>query len=310
LYRFLIADAANPALSAAQLAALTGLPVGTLRMWQSRHGFPAVPHPAGRHRRYSDRDVELVLEVKRLRGQGLALRAAIERVRRTPVPTAASVFASLRRQHPELAPRTLGKRALLALSNALEDEYCARAAGGLLVAAFQRERFYRQAQRRWIELSRSAELAVAIGDFATVGEPARGPVEVPVQPAQPLAREWVLLVDAAGAQACLAAWEQPARRELPDAYRRFEVVWSFEPAVVRSVSAVVAELLRELAPAVAARIPEAVREPAPAATPELRFATSLANRVVDYLAAERTERSERPPRPRPLDSGEKLHSRQ
>jgi MerR family transcriptional regulator, light-induced transcriptional regulator len=285
-----MADAGNPGLSAAQLAARTGLPVGTLRMWQSRHDFPAAPGPAGRHRRYGERDVELVREVTRLRAQGLSLPAAIERARRAHTAPAASVFAGLRHRHPEIAARTFGKRPLLALSNALEDEYCARAAGGLLLATFQRERFYRQAQRRWRELARCAELAVAMADFATLGEPAGGPVEVPVQATEPLSREWVLVVDAPGAQACLAAWEQPAQRELPDSHRRFEVVWSFEPAVVRSASGVATQLLRRLAPSVAARIPAAALDPAPEARPELRFASSLADRVVGYLAADPAER--------------------
>ncbi len=257
-------------------------------MWQSRHGFPAAPGPAGRHRRYGDHDVELVIEVTRLRAQGLSLAAAIERARHVCAPPAASVFASLRRQHPEIAARTFGKRPLLALTNALEDEYCARAAGGLLLATFQRERFYRQAQRRWRELSRCAELAVAMADFATHREPPGGPVEVPVQAPEPLSREWVLVVDAPGAHACLAAWEQPTQREVPDAQRRFEVVWSFEPAVVRSASGVAAELLRRLAPPVADRIPAAALDPAPEARPELRFASSLADRVVGYLATDPT----------------------
>jgi DICT domain-containing protein len=303
MYRFRIDEASHSGLSAAQLAARTGLPVGTLRMWQARHGFPSAPRTAGRHRRYTDDDVALVLEVTRLRAQGLSLGAAIQRAARGAEAALTSVFAGLRREHPEIAPHTLGKRPLLALSNALEDEYCARAAGGLLVAAFQRERFYRQAERRWRELARTSEFAVVLGDFPALagsgdcpvlagsgGEPdlgrsVGGPVEVPIGPGHPLAREWVLLIDAPGAQACLAAWEQPTQRALPDADRRFEVLWSFEPAVVRSASNVVAELLRGLAPEVARRIPAAALEPVPAASPELRFATSLANRVVGYLAA-------------------------
>jgi DICT domain-containing protein len=155
----------------------------------------------------------------------------------------------------------------------------------VLIGSFQREVFYRQAQRRWRELSRSAELAVAIADFGTLRVRDRAPAEVPVERDQPLAREWALVVDAPGAQACLAAWEQPDQRELPDLRRRFEVVWSFEPAVVRAASGLAGELLRGLAPALAERMPAALTEPAPAATPELRLAGSLAHRMVDYLVA-------------------------
>ena len=50
-------------LTTTQLAELTGVPAATLRMWEARHGFPAPGRLAGGHRRYGDRDVELVRAV-------------------------------------------------------------------------------------------------------------------------------------------------------------------------------------------------------------------------------------------------------
>jgi DICT domain-containing protein len=287
LYHFPTIEATSPDLSTAQLAARTGLTAGTLRMWERRHAFPAPARLPGRHRRYSERDVELVREVLRLRDQGLSLAAAIERARRAFEPPPASVFAGLRRRHPEIQPVSLDKRALLGLTRAIEDEYCARGSGGLLIASFQRERFYRQGERRWREVARGAELAVALADFETLAEPDGGPVEVPLNPAQPMAREWTLVIEAPEARACLAAWEKAAPRELPDARREFEVLWSFEPRVVRSSADVAVALLEGLAPQIARRVPRSHTEPADAATPELRFATSLANRVVGYLSSVR-----------------------
>ena len=79
MYRFPIANRSNSDLTTAQLAQLTGLSAGTLRMWESRHGFPAPARLPGGHRRYSERDVALVREVLHLREQGLSLTAAIER---------------------------------------------------------------------------------------------------------------------------------------------------------------------------------------------------------------------------------------
>src|SRR6202034_1962624 len=104
------------------------------------------------------------------------------------------------------APSILPKRVVLELTRAIEDEYCARAAYGTLIASFQRERFYRQAERRWTELPRTPSAAVVMADFAELSEPPGAPAEVPIDLAQPLAREWTLIVDAPGARACLAAW--------------------------------------------------------------------------------------------------------
>ena len=275
---------ANSELTTAQLAARTGLSSGTLRMWENRHGFPDPARLPGGHRRYSEADVEQVREVLGLRDQGLSLPAAIERVRSRRPALAVSVFAGLRRRRPELAPTVLPKPAVLALSRAIEDEYCAEAADGLLIGSFQRERFYRRAQRRWRELARTADLAVALADFARPAAPEDGPVEVPIGPRHALSREWAVLISARGIQACLAAWDQPGEAEVPDAHRRFEVLWSFEPSVVADAVAVAAELLSPIDAGVAARVRaacEAAADPGP--VPALRHGGAVAHRMVGYL---------------------------
>jgi MerR family transcriptional regulator, light-induced transcriptional regulator len=275
---------ATAELSTAQLAARSGLPAGTLRMWESRHGFPAPARLPGGHRRYSEADAEAVLEVLRLRQQGLSLSAAIERVTRQEQPGESSVFAGLRRRRPEIAASILPKAAVLQISHAIEDEYLARATRGYVFGAFQRERFYRSAERRWRELARTAEMAVAVADFSSVRRPDAGPSEVPLELHEPLAREWTLIVDAPGARACLAAWEIPSQTAVPDRQRRFETVWSFEPEVVHTASEVSVELLWKLAPAVARRVPE-LRVDTGLGPEELRFASGLAQRIVGYLGA-------------------------
>jgi DICT domain-containing protein len=273
---------ASPELSTAQLASRTGLPAGTLRMWESRHGFPTPARLPGGHRRYSERDVEAVLEVLRLRQQGLSLPAAIDRARRPESPGDSSVFAGLRRRCPEVAASVMVKRAVLPISHAIEDEYLARGRSGFVFGSFQREHFYRIAERRWRELARTSQLAVAVADFSEVREPGGAPSEVPAEIHQPLAREWTLIIDAPGAHACLAAWELPSQSELSDFDRRFEVLWSFEPEVVRATTEIATDLLWSLAPEVARRMPE----PSPDTTlgiEELRFATALSQRIVGYL---------------------------
>ncbi len=293
MYRYRIVPAANPELSTAQLAARTGVPAGTLRMWESRYGFPAPARLPGGHRRYSEQDVGAVTGVVSLREQGLSLTAAIERTRRQERAPVASVFAGLRRRRPDVAPAILSKRVVLAITRAIEDEYCARAAHGKLIASFQRERFYRQAERRWAELARTASAAVVLADFAELAEPPGAPAEVPIDLTDPLAREWTLIVDAPGARACLAAWEQPSETELPDSQRRFEVLWSFEPEVVRAAGEVATELLWRLAPQVAQRLPESNPD-AVIHGGELVFATALSQRMIGYLGRLIDDRVARP----------------
>jgi DNA-binding transcriptional MerR regulator len=130
-----------------EVVARTGVPAATLRVWETRHGFRAPARLASGHRRYTPADCEAIERVVAERAHGLSLRASIARVASRPVDADPSLFATLRRAQPALSPQVLPKRALTALSRAIEDEICARAERPLLFGAFQRERFYRASER-------------------------------------------------------------------------------------------------------------------------------------------------------------------
>jgi DICT domain-containing protein len=171
---------------------------------------------------------------------------------------------------------------LLALSRAIEDESCARAERPLLFGSFQRERFYRQSQRRWRDFARTAELAVVFADFERARSPARGPAEVPIDRSGPLTREWAVVCDAPGHAVCLAGLELPTPRSRSDSAREFEVVWSVEPSVVRTATQVCLGLAGRAWPEGAGD------PPAPAAGPasdeQLRLAAAITARTLGQVA--------------------------
>jgi DICT domain-containing protein/predicted DNA-binding transcriptional regulator AlpA len=273
-------------LSTTQLAQRTGVSAGTLRAWEARYGFPQPVRLAGGHHRYDERDVAAVSEVLRLRADGLSMAAAIVRARAAQIVPETSIYAALRRRRPDLQPFIASKRSLLALTHAIEDAHCACAGSGILIGSFQREHHYRRSQRRWDSFSRTLALSVALADFKELRVPARGVAEVPVDRDHQLSREWTVIVDSDEAKACLAAWELPDAREMPDQSRRFEVVWSFDPAAVAAATLATAGLLQTLAPGLAKRLPAEVDAPVPAAArpSELRFAADVAARAVAAMA--------------------------
>jgi DNA-binding transcriptional MerR regulator len=63
-----------------EVARRTGVSVPTLRAWERRYGLLVPVRTAGGHRRYSDRDVQRVLAVLDLTGQGWAVAAAAREV--------------------------------------------------------------------------------------------------------------------------------------------------------------------------------------------------------------------------------------
>jgi DICT domain-containing protein/predicted DNA-binding transcriptional regulator AlpA len=290
------ASPGNHLLSIGALAERTGVPSATLRSWEARYGFPRPIRERGGHRRYPESEVAAVLRVLHHREAGYALEAAV-RLAATESRRPQSVYAELRRRHPELAPRALSKDTLVALSRAIEDECCARAEEPFLFGAFQKQRFLRQAYGRWVELARTARAAVVFADLPTAAAPTTGAgapgtlVEVALPREAALNREWLIVCDAPDLPACLAAVERPGQGDGADARRRFDAVWTVDPAVVRHAARVAAGIADELRPGWR---PDGVtglsglaglEDEPPGASADLRRATDLLSRMVEYVDA-------------------------
>ncbi len=268
-------------LSIGELARRTGVPAATLRSWEDRYGFPRPQRLGGGHRRYADGDTAVIAQILRLRASGMSLQAAIGQAVASEEETGLSVFAGLRRRHPGLAPTELSKATLLALTHAIEDECYARAEQGVLFAGFQRERFYRDSGERWTELARTARVVVVFADFAESSGPDASPLAVRIPADAPLRREWFLVCAAPDYSAFVSGWEFPGQRG--DGGRRFEVVWSVDPPVVRDAALICAQLARSLAPELGPALADLEAGPSAPASADLQRAIGLFNRMAHYL---------------------------
>jgi DICT domain-containing protein len=271
------------ALTIREVARQTGVPEGTLRMWETRYGFPVPERLPSGHRRYSDDDVQRVRHVSRDREAGMSMPAAIERAQQLASEPEPSIFAGVRRRRPDLQAYLLAKRTLIALSHAIEDECAARAERPVLFGSFQRERFYRDAEPRWRDLARTSATAVVFADFDEKRTPEHAPAELPIDRSDPLGREWSLICDAPAYAAFLAAWERPGQDFVPDLERRFETVWSVEPRLVREAARIAAGLVERTAPELVDPIVERLRHTPPPSADELRLVGALTNRMVAYV---------------------------
>jgi DICT domain-containing protein len=272
----------NP-LSIGDVVRATGLTEATLRAWERRYEFPQPQREPSGHRRYAAEEVERILRVLAERERGIALPVAIERARLAPsrVP---SLFAQLRERRPELQPMTVRKRHLAPLARAVEEESAARAERALLIGSFQRERFYRQSEARWRELSAGADCAFVFADFAQARQPQGGPAELPIDRSHPVSREWALVCAAPEHGACMVAWEPPGRSPSADSEREFELLLSVEPAVVREAAETAAALAAPLAPDVAGQARGYLEQLAPpAAESQLRLSAAITARLLSSL---------------------------
>ena len=267
-----------------EVADQTGLAAGTIRMWEQRYGFPEPQRTPTGYRLYSPADVDVLRRVVELRKGGLSVPAALERARATTAgPTdRPSIFGAVPNGG---RVRRLRKRTLIALSRAIEDEAMASAAGPIVFGAFQQVRHYRASAHRYRRLAERADAAVVFADFDVPRVAPGEPAEVPIPADAALGNEWAVVIDAPGYAACLLAWERPEEQRLPDLDRRFESLWTTDPAVVRRAALVGCSLTRASCPELAERIerlladrPLATEQPAPALT-------ALTNRLVAYLEA-------------------------
>ncbi len=149
---------------------------------------------------------------------------------------------------PDLRPQIYFKSSLTALSHAMEDQVLAGADQPVVIASFQKERFYRQEAHRYLKIADRTEqvyvLASPEADFANRFEHYE---TIAFDETDALAQEWHLVVVGAQYAACLICCERQAHSTPgessvhlpPDQSRRFEGIWTFE----RSVACKAAELL-------------------------------------------------------------------
>jgi DICT domain-containing protein len=266
------------------VAEQTGLAAGTIRMWEQRYGFPEPARTPAGYRVYTPQDVLTLRRVIALRGRGFSVPAALERAREMVSATdRPSIFAALASGDAPVRPQRLRRATMLALSQAIEDEALARAAGPIVVAAFQREANYRAVEHRYRRLAHVADAVAVFAHFSDLGERSDDePVEIPIDVADALGHEWAVVVDAPGFAACLVGWETPHETR---GDRVFEAIWTMDAGVVRQAVQVGAALAARVSPQLGRRLesllsdrPLAVEAPAPGLT-------ALSNRIVGYLDA-------------------------
>ncbi len=278
-------------LTISELAERTGLRPATIRMWETRYDFPRPARAASGQRRYPAATAELIAAVLTDRSAGLSLSAAIDRARAAGAgPPRQSLYAVLRHARAPAAAHRLPATAMLALSHAIEDEY--RARGGqdaILIGAFQRERHYRAAADRWVELARTATAAVVFADFPRARSRAGRPAEIPVDRSDPLHREWAVAAYGSHYAAALVGWEIPGEGQA-NRIRVFEAVWTTDrrdvAQLVGTGCQLAARTITRLTPLLAAV------EAIPSASPdEAQLTRDIAARMIAYLTGT--------PRPRP-----------
>lgn len=162
-----------------------------------------------------------------------------------------SVLEELLQSLPQLRPQLYFKSSLTALSHAMEDQVLASGSQAtLVIASFQRERFYRQEAHRYARIAAiTSHVYVLAAPETSFTSASREYETVAFDPDDQLSQEWHLVVIGQNYATCLicqerqsvpeSAKESAQQSPAMDQTRRFEGVWTFD----RQVSCAAAEIL-------------------------------------------------------------------
>ncbi|KAB8331055.1 GAF domain-containing protein [Scytonema tolypothrichoides VB-61278] len=156
--------------------------------------------------------------------------------------TSNSILQDLLQSVSHLRPKVYFKASLTALSHAMEDLILTGTDQPLVIANFQRERFYRQESRRYQRIAQRTDmvyvLAAPESDFIAASTPY---ATIPLDPNDSLAQEWHLIIIGQKYAACIVALEfaSPVDAVSLDQARQFKGIWTFD----RQASILAAQLL-------------------------------------------------------------------
>jgi DICT domain-containing protein/signal transduction histidine kinase len=174
-----------------------------------------------------------------------------------------SILEGLLNALPELRSQIYFKPSLTALSHAMEDQVLAGSDRPLVIANFQRERFYRQEANRYLRISERTDqvyvLAAPETDFKHQSDHYE---TIAFEPTDGLAQEWHLVVLGPAYASCLICRERQGAstdKEMPallglDQARRFEGIWTFDREVVSTATELLLNRILDYRPELAEKV--------------------------------------------------------
>ena len=174
-----------------------------------------------------------------------------------------SVLAQLQQALPNLIPQMYFKASLTALSHAIEDQVLAGSEQPLIIASFQRERFYRQEAHRYRRIAGKTNHVYVLSASETEFKHNSDIYEtIAFEPEDALAQEWHLVVIASFYANCLICREKfpdaQTKGTAMDTTRRFEGIWTFNKQVSYQAASILLQRIAVYRPELQDKIAEAL----------------------------------------------------
>jgi len=193
----------------------------------------------------------------------------------------------------QIHPHTYFKSSMTALSHAMEDQVLAGSDKPLVIASFQRERFYNQEAHRYVRISeRSDQVYVLAAPETEFQNRSQQYETIAFDPKDGLAMEWHLVVLGKGYASCLICRERLGDENNQgvlhvDQGRRFEGIWTFDREIVNKSAELLLQRILSYRPELASKVGKALaklnRETLKGFKPSV--ADPFSERLVTYLQA-------------------------
>jgi DICT domain-containing protein/signal transduction histidine kinase len=177
--------------------------------------------------------------------------------------TSPSILEVLLQSLPHLRTQLYFKSSLTALSHAMEDQVLAGIDPPLVIASFQRERFYRQEAHRYLRIASCTSQVYVLAAPETEFSSRTDHYEmIAFEPTDSLAQEWHLIVLGQQYATCLVCRERDVAPPKPgllamDQSRRFEGIWTFERQVACKAAEFLLDRILNYRPELAEKIAQA-----------------------------------------------------
>ncbi|MBF1999110.1 MAG: GAF domain-containing protein [Synechococcales cyanobacterium M58_A2018_015] len=179
-----------------------------------------------------------------------------------------SVLEALLELSPQLRPQLYFKSSLTALSHAMEDQVLAGSSQPpLIIASFQRERFYRQEAHRYERIAAlTPHVYVLAAPETSFTNASREYETIAFEPEDQLSQEWHLVVIGQQYSTCLVCQERQSmpdpgkeavQPQAMDQTRRFEGIWTFDRLVSCQAANILLNRILLYRPELKAKIAEA-----------------------------------------------------
>ncbi|MFM8300769.1 MAG: DICT sensory domain-containing protein, partial [Microcystis aeruginosa] len=178
-----------------------------------------------------------------------------------------SVLTELLQLLPQWRSQMYFKASLTALSHAMEDQVLAEDDQPLVIASFQRERFYRQEAHRYRRIAHKSGQVYVLSAPETDFKHSSDVYEtIAFQPDDSLAQEWHLVVISRHYASCLICRERThlvaegENRSAMDNNRRFEGIWTSDRHVSQQAAQILLNHILDYRPELADKIRRAQEE--------------------------------------------------